>query len=392
MSSHLPVLYIAGTGQHSGKTLVSLGLTMALRAAGLEARYMKPVGQRTVSMDGKLVDEDVALMISACHLRSTPEAASPITLPSGFTRDFLMHGGSVSDLEQRIRDGFAEVADGADIVIAEGTGHAGVGSVVDLSNARVAALLGAEVIIVTSGGIGKPIDELCLNQALFAREGVPIFGVVFNKVLASKMKETREPVYAWAEHHGQNVLGMIPYDGLLSKITVAQIAEETGAMVHSGQSSLGCLIEKFIVGAESPHRFLAHFGPGVLALIPGDREDLVLAAVSAAHTAVSCDGRSSSAICLTSGILPHPNTMAIVKRTSIPLIAVEEGMFRAASRISDLVAKMTAAELEKVDRAQEIVSTHLDFSRLEERLGICIRRPSEKGNAHVGSDLRPAQT
>ena len=370
MNGKPPVLYVAGTGQHSGKTLVSLGLMMALRAAGLEARYMKPVGQRTVSMDGKLVDEDVALLIKACHLRSTPEAASPVTLPSGFTRDFLTHGGKTHDLEQRIREGFAEVADGADIIIVEGTGHAGVGSVVDLSNARVAALLGAEVIIVTSGGIGKPIDELCLNQALFAREGVSVFGVIFNKVLASKLKETREPVYAWAAHHDQNILGMIPYDGLLSKITVSQIAEETGAMVHSGQSSLGCLIENFIVGAESPHRFLGHFGPGVLALIPGDREDLILAAVSAAHTSVGSDGRSTSAICLTSGILPHPNTMAIVKRTSLPLLAVEEGMFKAASRISDLVAKMTAAELEKVDRAQQIVSDHLDFSTLEERLGI----------------------
>jgi BioD-like phosphotransacetylase family protein len=379
MSNSPPVLYIAGTGQHSGKTLVSLGLMMSLRAAGLEARYMKPVGQRTVNMDGKRVDEDVALLINACHLRSTPEAASPVTLPSGFTRDFLMCGGETHDLEQRIRDGFAEVADGADIIIVEGTGHAGVGSVVDLSNARVAALLGAEVIMVTSGGIGKPIDELCLNQALFAREGVPLFGVVFNKVLASKMKETREPVYAWAAHHDQNILGMIPYDGLLSKITVSQIADETGAMVHSGHCSLGCLIEKFIVGAESPHRFLAHFGPGVLALIPGDREDLVLAAVSAAHTSVGSDGRSTSAICLTSGILPHPNTMAIVKRTSIPLIAVEEGMFKAASRISDLVAKMTAAELEKVDRAQQIVSAHLDFSTLEERLGVSVSGVELKG-------------
>ena len=92
--------------------------------------------------------------------------------------------------------------------------------------------------------------------------------------------------------------------------------------------------------------------------------------MSAAHTSVGSDGRSTSAICLTSGILPHPNTMAIVKRTSLPLLAVEEGMFKAASRISDLVAKMTAAELEKVDRAQQIVSDHLDFSTLEERLGI----------------------
>jgi len=370
MAKTPPVLFIAGTGQHSGKTLVSLGLVMHARALGLDARYMKPVGQRTVEMDGKMVDEDVVLLINVCQLSTSPESASPITLPSGFTRDFLSSGSKPDALEQSIRDGFAEVSEGADIVIAEGTGHAGVGSVVDLSNARVASLLGAEVIIVTSGGIGRPIDELCLNEALFAREGVPECGVVFNKVLSSKMEETRGPVYAWGHSHDKNILGMIPYDRLLSKITVGQIAAETGAVVHSGHSSLGCLIEKIIVGAESPHRFLGNFGPGILALIPGDREDLILAAVSAQHTEALGGEGSTAAICLTSGILPHPNTMAIVKRTAIPMLTVEEGMFAAASRISDLVAKMTSVESEKIHRAQEIVSRHLDFTTLNERFGL----------------------
>lgn len=370
MPNRVPALYVAGTGQHSGKTLVSLGLVMTARAAGVDARYMKPVGQRTVQMNGKSVDEDVALLIDACDLPIRPEAASPVTLPGGFTRNFLLHGGDTHELEQKILAGYEELSAGADVVIVEGTGHAGVGSVVDLSNARVAGLLGADVIVVTGGGIGKPIDELCLNEALFAREGVGVFGVIFNKVLASKMDETREPVEAWARNHNQNILGMIPYDGLLSKITVGQIAEETRATIHSGHSGMGCLIEKFIVGAGSPHRFLEHFTPGVLALIPGDREDLVLAAVSAQHSAIACDGHCTSAICLTSGILPHPNTMAIVKRTDIPVLAVTDGMFATASRISDLVAKMTSAELEKVDRAQDIVSRHLDFTTLYERFGI----------------------
>lgn len=370
MAKKPPVLFVAGTGQHSGKTLVSLGMVMHARALGMEARYMKPVGQRTVEMNGRLVDEDVVLLMDVCHLGTSPESASPIALPSGFTRDFLMSGQTPEALEKRILDGFAEVSDGADIVIAEGTGHAGVGSVVDLSNARVASLLGAEVLIVTSGGIGRPIDELCLNQALFAREGVPEFGVVFNKVLAAKMEETRGPVYAWGKSHNENILGMIPYDRLLSKITVGQIATETGAVVHGGHQNLGCLIDKIIVGAESPHRFLGSFGPGVLALIPGDREDLILAAVSAQHTEAGGGDGCTAAICLTSGILPHPNTMSIVKRTSIPMLTVEDGMFAAASRISDLVAKMTSVESEKIHRAEELVAQHLDFVTLNERFGL----------------------
>ena len=286
-----PVLFIAGTGQHSGKTLVSLGLVMHARSTGMEARYMKPVGQRTVEMDGRDGGRRRGRCSSnVCDLPTSPKLASPITLPSGFTRDFLLAGKQPDELEQRIMDGFAEVSDGADIVIVEGTGHAGVGSVVDLSNARVASLLGAEVIIVTSGGIGRPIDELCLNQALFAREGVPEFGVVFNKVLASRMEETREPVLRLGAQPQPEHPGHDPLRPAAEQDHRGADRARDRAVVHSGHKSLGCLIDKIIVGAESPHRFLGSFGPGVLALIPGDREDLILAAVSAQHTERAGDG------------------------------------------------------------------------------------------------------
>ena len=69
-----------------------------------------------------------------------------------------------------------------DLLVIEGTGHAGVGAVVGLSNARVAALLEAPVVIVSEGGVGRPIDEIVLNHALFERDGVRVVGAVVNKV------------------------------------------------------------------------------------------------------------------------------------------------------------------------------------------------------------------
>ena len=57
-----------------------------------------------------------------------------------------------------------------DIVIYEGTGHPGVGSVADLSNARVAKLLNAGVVIIVEGGIGNTIDLLNLSASLFREQ------------------------------------------------------------------------------------------------------------------------------------------------------------------------------------------------------------------------------
>jgi len=78
---------------------------------------------------------------------------------------------------------------------------------------------------------------------------------------------------------------------------------------------------------------------------------------------------STSAIRLTSGILPHESILAIIRRANVPVIVVQDGMYRAASRISDLVAKMTSSEEEKVERAYELVTEHLDLAALRERLG-----------------------
>ena len=65
----------------------------------------------------------------------------------------------VEDLGARIRAAHAAFA-GRDILVIEGTGHAGVGAVIGLSNAVVAQMLGAPAVIVSEGGVGRPIDDL----------------------------------------------------------------------------------------------------------------------------------------------------------------------------------------------------------------------------------------
>ena len=43
------------------------------------------------------------------------------------------------------------------------------------------------VVFGARRGIGKPIDEVALNQALFEKEGVEIIGVILNKVMGEKV-------------------------------------------------------------------------------------------------------------------------------------------------------------------------------------------------------------
>src|SRR5438045_3439589 len=186
MNRITPRVFIAATRQNDGKTTVSLGLLAALKKVYPRIGYIKPVGQRFVEIAEHKIDEDTVLMDSVYKLDCPLVDMSPIAVEPDFTRKYLANA-NYDLLVRKIQKAFDRVAWEKDFVLCEGSGHAGVGSVFDLSNAQVAKILGAKVIIVTQGGIGKPIDEVALNQALFEMEGVEISGVISNKVLDKKV-------------------------------------------------------------------------------------------------------------------------------------------------------------------------------------------------------------
>src|SRR3954470_17366848 len=191
MNTETPRVFIAATRQNDGKTTTSLGLLAAIQKIYPRVGYIKPVGQRFVEIEEQKIDEDTVLMDKVYTLNCPLVDMSPIAVEPDFTRKYLQSSASDA-LVKRIHKAFDRVAWEKDFVLCEGSGHAGVGSVFDLSNAQVAKLLGAKVIIVSQGGIGKPIDEVSLNQALFEKEGVPIIGVILNKVLDTKVNSVTD--------------------------------------------------------------------------------------------------------------------------------------------------------------------------------------------------------
>src|SRR3954465_806300 len=232
MNSSTPRVFIAATRQNDGKTTTSLGLIAALQQYFPRIGYIKPVGQRFVEIEEQKIDEDTVLMDRVYRLNCPLVDMSPIAVEPDFTRKYLQSSNNDS-LVKTIQKAFDRVAWEKDFVLCEGTGHAGVGSVFDLSNAQVAKILGAKVIIVTQGGIGKPIDEVSLNQALFEKEGVEIIGVIINKVIGSKVDYVADFARKGFKRKGLDLLGVIPHQRILSRPTVHSIREELEAELLS---------------------------------------------------------------------------------------------------------------------------------------------------------------
>lgn len=71
---------------------------------------------------------------------------SPVLIPAGYTKRFL--DGEIDEADQyaRIVDAFARIESAHPFTVVEGTGHAGVGTIVGCSNADVARALGLEAV------------------------------------------------------------------------------------------------------------------------------------------------------------------------------------------------------------------------------------------------------
>src|SRR4030095_16597116 len=185
MNTITPRLFVAATQQNDGKTTTALGLFAALRKRLGRIGFIKPVGQRFVEVEGQRIDEDSVLIDQTFGVQTPLETRSPIAVEPDVTRKYIENQNN-EFLVRRIQNSFDRAAWEKDFVIVEGTGHAGVGSVFDLSNARVASLLESRVVLVVKGGIGRSIDEIALNKALFDKEGVEVVGVIINKLLPDK--------------------------------------------------------------------------------------------------------------------------------------------------------------------------------------------------------------
>jgi len=357
--SHPKRIFIAATRQNEGKTTTSLGFLLNLTRRVERLGFIKPVGQRYTEVDGQLIDEDSVLMHEIFQLHPVLKETSPIAISKSFTREYNRARDRQGLIDSVLRS-FESVARDKDLVIIEGTGHAGVGSCFDLNNAQSARLLDAPVVIVTSGGMGRPIDEILLNLPLFEREGVRILGAILNKVVPQKLEEVRDYVTRTLDQHGIRLFGVMPLRKMLSGPSMQQIREGLRCEVLNGAERLGVTIGDVVIGAVEPHRALDSFGPSTLLVTSGEREDLMLAAMSSSVLGTS-EPYSVAGIVLTDGITPHKTILRLIRRTNMPVLLVQSGIYETTATIHDLLVKIRPTDKAKIEIVREIVEQNVDL-------------------------------
>ncbi|HEY6013764.1 MAG TPA: AAA family ATPase [Candidatus Limnocylindrales bacterium] len=355
-------IYLAATGQNRGKTTLSLGVLDGFLRRGLSTGFMKPVGQRTVIEDGVPADEDALLMRHVFGLPEPFTQMSPVHIPRGFTQTYI-EGGFVEDLPALIRSAHAAFVRDREVLLIEGTGHAGVGAVIGLSNAAVAAMLGAPAVIVSEGGVGRPIDEIVLNASLFERHGVQVAGAIVNKVDLDAKPHLARTLERGLARHGIPLLGVLPYRPILSNPTLAMVLEGVHGETLNAGPDLDLVIGGVAIGAMEPEHMLQRIGPRALVIVPGDRADLILAIVRA-HVASDGMGDGALGLVLTGGYRPDASVVDAIRTANLFATLVPEDTYVVASEVHDLLVKTHPADLGKIAEIKALVWEYLFIDRI----------------------------
>ncbi len=356
-------IFVAATRMNDGKTTTCLGLYGALQSIFPRVGFIKPVGQRFVDVQGQKIDEDSVLLDSIFQVRVPIESMSPVAIDGTFTRRFLENPSELLPaLEDKICRSFDRVSWEKDFTIIEGSGHAGVGSVFDLSNARVAQLLNAKVILVSPGGIGRPIDELSLNKSLFDKFGVEVIGAILNKVESDKIDLVREYAGLGLARLGIPLLGVLPVQKALSAPNLSQIAEEIqGKWLNGRRGGAKQRVQRVIVGAMAAKGIVDYLQPGTLIITPGDRDDIILAALASATLS---GGGQIAGLVVTNDVRPHPKLAELLAQTEIPVIATREESYEVTSRINHMSVKTQPQDTDKFPIIKKLIADHVDLAKI----------------------------
>ena len=355
-------IYVAATSQHIGKTTSTLGIVSAFMKKGLKVGYCKPVGQKFLDIQNLRVDKDTILFADLINFEMIPEIHSPVILGKGATEVYLDNPEKYP-LDEKILKAEKVLSVTNDIVIYEGTGHPGVGSVADLSNARVAKLLNAGVVIIVEGGIGNTIDLLNLSASLFREQEVPIIGVIINKVIPEKANKVRKYVKKWLDKKGLPLLGILPYDKTLAYPLIKTIAHSVEGTITYNVDQADNKIENILAGSLIDLKELRSSEDLLLVVSTRALNDAINKIKSISVSVGFTHSPLSGIVATGQGVIDF-STLNYIEEFKIPLIRTDLDTYGSVIKISNIEVKINRSTAWKIYKAIRLIEDNVNLEKL----------------------------
>ncbi|MBN9212695.1 MAG: phosphate acetyltransferase [Microbacterium sp. 71-36] len=376
-------IYITSAEGHSGKSTVALGVLDALSRVTPRVGVFRPIARSTAERDyvlEMLLDHDgVDLAYDDCV---------------GVTYDDVRDDADAA--LGRIVERYKAVEAQCDAVVVIGSDYTDVGSPAELAyNARIAANLGAPVLLVLGGraqqgqgetlglSVARTAQEVgqiaALTMPELLHERAEVFAVIVNRADPDALDEVvasvRRVVDAAPTPTGRTVpVWALPEDRFLIAPSMRGVLRSVeGELIKGDPELLTREVLGVVVAGMSMVNVLPRLMESAVIVIPADRTEVLLATLlaNASGTFPSLAG-----VVLNGGFELPDTIVRLIDGlgSSLPIIATDLGTYDTAVRIMNTRGRLAADSQRRYDTALAMFERHVDTNLLTRELGVA--RPS----------------
>jgi BioD-like phosphotransacetylase family protein len=338
-------LVIASIGEGAGKTSVIVGLARVLKRP---FGYLKPLGDRMIYREKKVWDHDADVITKIFGIKEDPEE-----LTIGFEHSKLRYMYDEEGRKKKLQGMVSRSP--KELLFVEGGRGLRYGVSVGLDPISIAKYIDAKLVIVIDGHVDTLIDDAIYVKNYLDMTGVAFKGVIFNKV--RDVEDFKNIHLGKLTEMGIRVLGVVPYQKELTFVTVQYLANHLFAKVITGENALNRVIRNILVGAMSIN---ALFETSLfkkedkLVITPGDRADMILAAIQS----------DAACVVITNNILPTSSLISKAYERNIPMLMVPQDTYQAATKIDNIEPLLTKEDTKKIGLLEELAATHIQWKEI----------------------------
>ena len=356
-------IFVASTGQNTGKTTTSISLLHLARRKYRRIGFIKPFGPKLTNYMGLDVDVDAALMANVYGMEDDLRLMSPVVLHSQTTRKVLDGRLDASVFLEQIEQAVAELEKKCDFLIIEGAGHSGVGSVVGLSNAHVAKKLNAPVLMVAGGGVGSVIDDIHLNLAMYRETGAEVRVILPNKLLHSKREMILHYIGLAFRDSGIKVVGGFNYSPILANPTLKYLSSLLKLKLHADEEQSRQIVHQVQLGAAATQRVVDKLLEATLVIVTSSRDEVLVMLATLYHLP---EFRTKIAGLIVTGVAPVADIVQrVLDDAEVPYMRSTDTTADVYTAIQADVAKIRADDYQKIGLVQQLAETELDFASID---------------------------
>ncbi len=356
-------VFIATSEPYCGKSIITLGLVNMLLGKTKKVGYFKPI----INADPKeKKDEHIAAVTEYFGLSINYDDAFAFTRSQALQ---MIQNKSQGEMIDVIIGKFKQLEEAYDFTVIEGSDFVGEGIAFEFdANISIAKNLAAPVIIVISGENKTTAQVVTTALTVFqnfqARD-VQVLAIVVNRVHINQAEDVKQLLIM--QVHSDLVIAVIPFEKSLNSPTMLEINKQLGGKLLFGEDQLSNQADHFITGAMQVPNFLNYLQENVLIVTPGDRGDIIIAALQAN---LSRSYPKISGIVLSAGFEPEESLMRLIQGSPsiIPIISVKTGTFETSAKLGTIQSRITPGNREKILLAIDTFEKYVDVKTLDEKL------------------------